>query len=504
MVTVGRGTGALAGSKSPSLVKRGTLIFLQLQPAALGGLVVAFLVSHGYWYLVLGMLLAIPGFLILHRYPVAVVMAWVIVLPLVGETESAALRMVYWLFHRALPVAALVAIVLSALLGLRETKLPRLGWPEVFMGGYIVASLLSIVFGAPDLLATTYTFYDNVFIPMCLYMVVRLVEPDERDLKRLLKFVVLILLSQTVLGLISWKAPHLLPPEWLGKLGERTTGSLRAPEVFGATMIFCGALVLHAGMNSRRQFSRTLSTLLFGVALLMVFLSFSRSVWLAGILTFIAVVYLYRGFSKQLLILILPVAFLLGVSGLLSQQAEYAQQRLGSSESEESALSRLPVMYAAYRMFETKPVLGWGYDSFDRFDRQFQRSVGNLISPTKDHASHNLFLTTLAEQGIVGFLLLGGPMLISLFRTRSALVRMPREGLMGQKLLLILWVTFGCFVLVNNTYRMQTAFALGMWWLVGGLIASIVARNRRDDGPLDDRGEIAPLPAVAGTPGGGS
>jgi O-antigen ligase len=502
MMTMDGGEGAVARREQPSLFRRSALMILQLQPAVLGGLVVALFVSLGYWYLVLGMLLAIPGFIVLHRYPVAVVMVWIIALPLVGETESAALRMVYWLFHRALPVAALGAIILSALLGMRETKLPRLGWPELLMGGYVVASLLSIAYSAPDLLATTYLLYDNVFIPMCLYLIIRLVEPDERDLKRLIKLAVIILLSQTVLGLISWKAPHLLPPEWLGKLGERTTGSLRAPEVYGATMIFCGALVLHAGMNARRQFSRTLSTLLFGLALLMVFLSFSRSVWLAGLLTFAAVVYLYRGFGKQLLIVMLPVAFLLVVSGALSQQAEFAQQRFRSSESEESALSRLPVMYAAYRMFEVKPMLGWGYDSFDRFDRQFQRSVRNLVSPSKDHASHNTFLTTLAEQGIVGFVLLSGPMLIWLFRTRPALQRMPREGFMGRKMLLILWVTFGCFVLVNNTYRMQTAFALGMWWLVGGLIASLVARNRRADGSLEDGEQMTALPAAAGAPGG--
>lgn len=498
MTTNGR-TVMLSGSESQGLLKRSALLFMQLQPAVFGGLIVAFLVSLGYWYLALLMILAIPAFLILHRYPVAVVMVWLIALPLVGETSSAALRMVFWLFHRALPVAALAAIILSALLGMREVKLPRLGWPELLMAGYVTVSLVSIVYTSSEVLATSFTLYDNVFIPLCLYLIVRLVEPDERDLKRVLKLAVIILLSQTVLGLISWQAPHLLPPEWLGKLGERTTGSLRAPEVYGATMIFCGALVLHAGMNSARQFSRALSTLLFGLTLVMVFLSFSRSVWLAGILTFGAVVYLYRGFGKQLLLVMVPVALLLVLSGVLSQQAEYAQQRLRSSESEESALSRLPVMYAAYRMFETKPALGWGYESFDEYDRQFQRSVGNLISPSKDHASHNLYLTTLAEQGILGFILLGGPMLIWLFRSRSALARMPVEGLMGRKLLLILWVAFGCFVLVNNTYRMQTPFALGMWWLVGGLIASLVARNR-----AEARGGSDPIPSApvaAGLPG---
>jgi O-antigen ligase len=446
--------------------------------AVAAGLGVAYLVASGYWYIVLAGLLVLPASIVLHRYPLAVVTLWMLAVPLVGETESAALRKVFWLVHRAAPVAALVVIVLAGMFGIGSRKPARLGWAELMMGGYVVMTVLSIAYTSDTFFTTLFLLYDNVFIPMCLYLIIRLLEPDEQDLRRLLPVVAFVLLSQTVLGIISWRAPHVLPSEWLGKLGERTTGSLRAPEVFGTTLIFCGAFILHAALTARRShLGRTLSVLLFALVLIMVFLSFSRSVWLAGLIALVGTVWVHRGLAKRLLLIVVPVMFLVAVSGLLGEQALYARQRFGSEESKESALSRLPVVYAAVRMFAARPLTGWGYDSFDRYDRQFQGRVANLVAPDEDHASHNLYLTILAEQGIVGFLLFGVPIVYWLFRTRSSMGRMPSDGLISRKLVATLWIVFAGFALVNNFYRMQTPFAMGMWWLTVGLIATLVART---------------------------
>lgn len=446
--------------------------------AVVAGLGVAYLVSSGYWYIALAGLLVLPASIVLHRYPLAVVTLWMLAVPLVGETESAALRKVFWLVHRVAPVAALVVIVLAGMFSIGSRKPARLGWAELMMGGYVVATVLSIAYTSDTFFTTLFLLYDNVFIPMCLYLIIRLLEPDEHDLRRLLPVVAFVLLSQTVLGIISWRAPHLLPSEWLGKIGERTTGSLRAPEVFGTTLIFCGAFIVHAGLTARRsRLGRTLAVLLFALVLIMVFLSFSRSVWLAGLIALVGIVCVHRGLAKRLLLIVVPIMLLVAVSGLLGEQALYARERFRSEESEESALSRLPVVYAAVRMFEARPFTGWGYDSFDRYDRQFQGTVANLVAPDKDHASHNLYLTILAEQGIVGFLLFGVPIVYWLFRTRSSMTRMPGDGLVSRKLVATLWIVFAGFALVNNFYRMQTPFAMGMWWLTVGLIATLVARS---------------------------
>ena len=449
--------------------------------ALLASAATAYLVASGYWYIAVALLLIVPGFVVLHRYPLAVVTVWLVLTPLVVETSNGHLRKVFWLAHRGLPVLTLVVLLVGAVIGTRSRTLPKLGWPEIFMVGYIVATVLSIVYTSQEPAAAVILLFDRVVVPMCLYLIVRLLEPDERDLRWLVPAVVFVLLTQSLIGFLSWTVPGALPSDWLGKLGERTIGSLRTPDVFGTTVLFCGLFLLNGALNARnRGAGRGWAVLVLLLTMFMVFMTFSRGNWLAGSLALLGTLFIYRDFAKVLVVVMAPVVILALATGALAGQVRYAQERFLSEQSEESALSRLPVVFAAVRMFEAKPLLGWGYESFDRFDREFQRQVGDLVYPEKDHASHNLYLTTLAEQGIIGFLLFLGPAFYWLVRSVSERLRLPATGLISRKLLGILWIVILAHVVVNNFSRMQVPFGLGMFWLTLGLIASLVDRYARD------------------------
>jgi O-antigen ligase len=218
--------------------------------------------------------------------------------------------------------------------------------------------------------------------------------------------------------------------------------------------------------------------------MLMIFLTYSRANWLAGFVAVLGALYIYRKSLKLLVPIIVPIVAIALVSGLLDSQIEFARERIRSAESQESALSRLPVVVASMRMFEAKPVAGWGYEGFDGVSRQFQKRVGNIVSPVKPHASHNVYLTLLAEQGFVGLLLFLGPMVYWLFKTKARWRHIPATGLISRRLLGVLWLAIASHIVVNNFSRMQVPFGLGMWWLILGLIASIVARY-----PTNDRRE---------------
>jgi O-antigen ligase len=347
------------------------------------------------------------------------------------------------------------------------------------MIGYVIVTLLSIAYTSSDPPVNLYLLYDRVVAPMCLYLIVRLLAPDENGLKRLIPAAVFLLVSQSLIGVFSWVSPDALPSEWLGKVGERTTGSLRSTDVFTITVLFCGLFLLHSGLTTRRgSVSRVWAILLFVLAVIMVFVTFSRASWLAGLVAVIGSLYVYRTFLRRLAVIVVPLALLLVFSGLLHQQIEFASYRVDSAESEQTALSRLPVAYAAVRMFEAKPIVGWGYENFNQFDLPFQSRVGDIVYPDKDHSSHNLYLTTLAEQGIVGFVLLLGPACLWFLRWRSRRALLPKTGFLGGKLVATLWLILAAHVVVNNFSRMQVTFGFGMWWLTLGLIATIVDRYR--------------------------
>jgi O-antigen ligase len=472
---------AQAPARVPVMAARG----LALAGAAVaGGGVIGSLAGAGLWGVAAVLLIALPVFVMLHRQPLLAVSVWLVVSPLVSVTDGGGVRLVYWGVHRALPVIALVVLVVARLLGLRVRELPRLGWPEVLMGGYVVVTLLSIGYTAPDARANTYLLYDTVFIPMCLYLVVRLSDPDEEEVRRLLPAVVIILAIQAAVGLLSWKAPELLPDEWVRKAGERTTGTLRSADVFGTTMVFCGLFVLHLGLRNRDRLSRIAAVALFVLAMLMIFLSFSRASWLAGLVATTGALLVYRRNLGQFALFVVPALVLVWGSGLLTQEFDLAQYRLTSAQSEESALSRLPAAQAALRMFDREPAVGWGYQNFDLYSRPFQGQVGDLVGAAKPHASHNLYLTTLAEQGITGFVLFVGPVVLWLIRTKAALPHLPRAGLLGRDFVLILWLIVGAYHVTNNFSRMYVTTGLGLLWITLGLLASVVERHRPRAAPV--------------------
>lgn len=489
----------LGGTRGPrSLVSARTVgIAVLACGAVVGGAAVGYLVAGGHWYMALGLLLALPLLVLVYRYPLAAITIWLLVAPFVSVTDVGTIRKLFWVIHRALPLVALAVIVFGSISGVRTWKLPKLGWAEAMMGGYVLVSVLSIAYTSTEPLAAVYLLHDRVIVPICLYLIIRLLDPSDRDLRRLVPPVVFVLLTQSAIGLVQWVAPGAVPSAWAFD-AARTTGSFHDPDVFGATMLFCGVFLLWAGLSgSRRPARRMASVLLFVLAMTMVFLTLSRANWLAGILVVAGALIVYRRHLRWLVAIAVPITIVLLASGVLAGQIRFAQERLRSSEAQESALARLPVAYAALHMLEAKPLTGWGYLNFDRYSRPFQVQVGNLVYPEKDHASHNLFLTILAEQGIVGFVLFVGPMVVWLAKTRRSLPGMPPDD---RRLVGGLWLVTGGFILVNSFSVMKVTFGLGLWWMTLGMIAVLVDRYRPEPmhgsgAPPDDE----PASIAAGT-----
>lgn len=470
----------LAGSsfsrqKAGAAWTRQEVLFFGLLGVGLS-VVMAYLAAAGLWFVAVGLLAALPAFVLLHRYPFTGLLLWLLLTPFLVATDGGSIRKVYWLIHRLLPPATIGLILLSSMLRIHKRRLPKLGLAELAMAGYLIVSQLSVIYLSDNVMGTTYFVYDRIFVPMCLYLIVRLLNPTENDLRRLLPILVFTLVAQSIIGILSWSAPQVLPSAWLNRAGSRTTGSLQSYSVFTITAVSCGLLILQSALNHKlNKKTRWLFFFLFILTYFMIFFSFSRGSWLAGIVVLMGLTVLYPRFIVRFGLTTIPVIVILLSVGLLSAQAEWASQRFYSDESEEAALSRLPIYYASYRMFEAKPLLGWGYGNFDRFDRLFQERVGDLISPVKDHASHNLYLTIVAEQGFVGILLFLTPMFWWLALTIKALPKLPPEGFWSRKLLVIFWLMITFHVIVNNFSNMRVVFGLGLWWVTLGFIAVIAS-----------------------------
>lgn len=437
------------------------------------------LVGYGAWYMVLTLGLAVPVFTALHRYPLAMVGVWVALTPLLAVTDSGAIRRAFWLLHRGLPLIALIVVIVGSLVGLRPRPTAKLGWAEILAIGYLFATTLSLMYTGVDVGLSATHIYDRIFIPIMLYLLVRLLQPDADALRKLVPILLFVLGVQVIVGVISWTVPGVLPSAWLNNVGLRTVGTLNETNLFGVTALGSGLLLLHSATADDR-WSRIQRLALFGAAtigLFAAFFTFSRAVWFALFLTVLGLVALYPKFVRQLFMVALVVLAVTFQLGLLQGPIEYAQDRFRSEQADESALSRLPVMLASLRMFQDRPAFGFGYENFDRYDLYYQSRVGDLYYPDKDHASHNVFLTILAEQGLIGIVLFLGPLAYWAARSNAARRRLPRDGLVSSKLLALMWLfVLGQFV-VHNFSRLQVSYGFGLWWLSLGLIGSIVARS---------------------------
>jgi O-antigen ligase len=219
---------------------------------------------------------------------------------------------------------------------------------------------------------------------------------------------------------------------------------------------------------------RGISTILCILGVVMVFMTFGRANLLPGAVCVAGLFFVHPKSITRATLVLLPLLVVALGQGLFAGYLNQADSRLDSAESDESALSRLPVVYASLRMFEAKPLFGFGYDNFDRYDREFQSSVGELAAAEKDHASHNLYLTILAEQGLVGFALYLGPAFCLLVRTKSRIARLKPSGFVSPSFVKILWLGLAAFFVVTNFANMRGTYGLGLWWLTLGLVAAVI------------------------------
>jgi O-antigen ligase len=436
----------------------------------LGTLLAVFIVEEA-WPLVFGLLFLIPAAVLFNAYPFAALIIWVSLMPFLQTTVNSTYRHIFWIIHRAVPPAALGVILLANLLKVTKRQyVVRLGRAELAMAIYLGLAGLNIFWFQSSPMAYLYLFYDRVFVPFCLYWFIRLVAPQDSDLKRLIPVAFIIVLVECVVGLLSWFAPEVLPPEWLGAQGRRTTGTVGYPHVYTTTLVFFSFLLFQAAMNRKPGVVRSAFLFTFGLGAIGVFLSFSRGSWVGGLTAATGLLVMYPRTMIRMLIILLVLMAILG-SGVLSDQMAFARERVNS---EDTARGRWVLWYAGLQMIGTKPFFGWGYGDYDRHAWQFQTRVRNHVAINR-HASHNSYIAVAAEMGLPAFFLLMFPVLWWLMLTPRVWPHMPKEGFWSRSLLIVFWMVILDHVLVNFFSDMRhSSYGMSMWWITLGLIANMV------------------------------
>jgi hypothetical protein len=444
------------------------------------GLLLAFLIVNEAWLFVFAIPFLVPAAILLLKYPFAAIFIWLMVLPFFPPHMEN--RYLYWIFHRALIPGTLGLTILARMFKLKKYRPLRLGWPELAMLMYLAVGVISILLTRPQPLQVIYQLYEKTFVPFTAYWLMRSISPDDKDLRRLIPFMVVLYLAESVIGLISWFSPGSLPSMWLERnaVGTRTTGTFTQVDAYTSTMTWLMLLIFHYAMTRTEGAKRIFLMLTFGLGLVCIFLSFSRASWLAALLIMLGLLYIYPKPIASLVLVILPVMVILSTT-VLANEFALASERLTSEADKRSAEDRLIHLEAAKKMFVARPFLGWGYGNYDLYDWKFMERVGN-VAPTiwdiKRGTSHNTYMTMLAETGAIGFLAYAFPVAWWLGHTIKALFRLPKQGFWSRRLLIVMWLSIAFYILVAQAVDMRFFwFSHTVLWLTLGLIANMAVQT---------------------------
>jgi O-antigen ligase len=439
-------------------------------------LVLARFIVNERWHLAIPTVFAIPAVIIFNRYPFVAIILWAFFVQLFISAPTSAERFIYWILHRGVVPGALLVVILSDWLNTSNRKPIKLGGAELAALIFVGLIVLNIILFSFDTTRTLIQFYDLIFVPISIYWLIRMLNPSEQDLKRFLWVALFVVLVQATIGMLSWFSPASVPTQWQSHLaGERTVGTVRNVAVYTSTLLFFSLLLLQYGVNSTSNLIRLGTLFIFGLALFCVFISFSRASWLGGIIVLTATLFLYPNIMPRFII-VLSIVTVVFAGTLLAGELAFAHERLTSEQALNSAESRVITNNASIQMIKEKPLMGWGFRNYDRFDRRFQTRVGN-IAVLNDGTSHNTYLTIMAEQGLLGFVFYITPLFWWIFLSAKVWPRLPKHGFWSRSLLVSLWVVILHMFIVTSFMDMIRfhEFGTSIWWMTLGFIGNVVS-----------------------------
>lgn len=340
---------------------------------------------------------------------------------------------------------------------------------------------------------------------------------------KLLSVMIIFIISslfQAVLGIWQFTVQHSLGLKILGEPdlapllenvakivveGEkmiRAYGSLSHANILGAYLftglvfivgLACFSLLLLAkkrenGVSRETVFEKQsrIMTILLSLAFYLLFLglvlSFSRSSWLAFLMALVFLAWFSRKFwpglklfigKNRLFIAILFILILATIIYFLPQIKAKTSQF--DQFGDQARTGRIFYTEIAFAMIKKHPFLGLGYGNFVAKMANFsQKSLaGWEFQPV-----HNVFLLSLAETGLLGFLAFCGFLIY--FLRQKAQIFLEGKILSSKALFISLFaVLFGFFpILLFDHYFWSIQQGALLFWLILGLVASVSGEAR--------------------------
>jgi O-antigen ligase len=258
--------------------------------------------------------------------------------------------------------------------------------------------------------------------------------------------------------------------------------------VYGAVVAMMFPIMLYLFTSKKYRRFRLITFMMTIVLLLGIIFSYGRAAWISLMVAFaVSLVYLLRlrgtfVLSVAGLILLFVAIFWTDIIKVLEKNEQDSTsenltehvQSITNISTDASNLERLNRWNSAIRMFERKPVFGWGPGTYAFQYAPFQSSEDLTIISTNAGDmgnAHSEFIGPLAESGILGTLTF--ILIITFFYYRSSVLyyRLPRSELKS----VVFWVTlaFTTYIIngVLNNFLDTDKASVPFWAFIAIIVA---------------------------------
>jgi O-antigen ligase len=285
---------------------------------------------------------------------------------------------------------------------------PRPEWFDVFPALYLAFLVVSLAAtGSSELhtstVGTVRALYQNVAIGIIVYYVVAFWRGRGPSLCAIANVLLFAAALQAAMAVVEWPTHWNLWHDtgWQRLGDDRAIATLGNPAVTGA-FIGVGIVVALAVLCWRGPIQlRRLAIVMLLVGFPGLYATKTRGPVLATLAAAVLIVSFSArsrlvGFGTAALVALLLVVFWPQI-----RSSSVYRQRLTQKQNVEA---RVVLQNVSYKLIERKPLLGWGYDSFDRVKYDVNVPSSALpLSQALQSTSHDTYLTILVEYGAVGF-----------------------------------------------------------------------------------------------------
>jgi O-antigen ligase len=437
-------------------------------------------VDQGYFPKPLVLLLALAGAAVLFSIaPEQLFLGWIFIAPLFqGVPQNAAFTGIEW----AVYIAPCLVLAVHTI---RRPSHLKVTWYDYLPALFVVLVFISMAVTSSTLAdAGLFSAFKAVFVtvaigPVVYYFVVY-GAPAALTAARVLRVVLLACGLQACMAIVEWGTGRNLWHDTGWRDGiPRSVATLQNPAVLGA---FVGAgMVIGLAVlcwDGPREL-RLLSIIVVGVGVPALATTLTRGPILATIVVGTGILVL--GQRTRLLGVGVSLACALAIFAAWPsiKQSSVYNNRLSNTQNIEA---RVVIQDWSLKLAKRKPILGYGYDSFDRVKNSANFTAGALpVSLGLNSTSHDTFLTVLVQYGGVGLLILLLPQaVIMLLAASRARAPSPERWLLVGGIGAVLVVALSASTLDLRFF----SFVPAVPWLFLGLMRRVV-------GPGNERASVS-------------